>query len=202
MTVNSSDVEAILLRALTDAEGAFVDRLIELAEGQIEGMLPGFSFATGTETVDLRGRGGELWLPRYPVTAVNSIALGAGAVSATSYEWTELGKLDFGVFSILNSFEVDLTEWPTDGLYTIDYDYGLDPLPGDAVTAVAGVVAGALRRGSAGSEGVSQETLGSYSVSYAAPEGGAALPVTDADLRPMRRWKRNRQVSVALVSGR
>lgn len=202
MTIDLADVEALLLRQLTDDEAQWFPRLIALVEGQLEGMLSGFSVSAGEETVDVAAHGGELWTPRYPVTEITSISIGDAVLSATSYEFTEQGHVTFGTRAILNEFEINMIDdWRVDDMYTVEYAYGFETLPGSVTAALASAVARSFRTAASGGAGVSQETLGSYSVTYE-QTAAALLAIAAEELRPLRSWNRTRQVSVPLVRGR
>lgn len=204
MTI-AADVAVLLGRAITASELTRVDRLVEMAQGAVESALPGFSFATGDETVDVRAHGNELWTPRYPVTAINGVSLGDAVLGSTSFEWTDRGRLTFGVRSVLNDFEIETSPaWRSPGPYTVDYDYGFEDadLPADIASAVAGLVATALRQQATNPDNVASETLGAYSVTYGTgPDRAgvnAGIGSTESLRYQLRRWRRTVQVSVPL----
>jgi hypothetical protein len=204
MTVEVTDVEDLLGRELTTEEGYRVDRLIEMAEAAVESALPGFSIAADSETVDVRSHDGELWTPRYPVTAIASLNLGDAVLSAAGYQFTEFGHVVFGERSILNSFEIEPWRWSSDpGPYTVTYSYGLDPLPADVASAVAGMVAATLRQQATNPDNVASESLGAYAVTYGTTADRSSVNsglVTNDDLRhQLRRWRRTVMVSAPLV---
>lgn len=208
--VSEDDVQALLLRELTDNEQQWFDRLADFAQAQVEAALPGFAIEAGSETAEvLTAAGGELWTPKYPVREVTSLTFGSGVIASSSYLVNELGKIEMGVRTLLNEFEVNLCDgWPSTGVYTVEYDYGFDTedtdgdghaegAPLDVVHVIANVLARAFKISAAGGEGVRQESLGSYSVTY---EGttDVILQVVEQEVRMLRRWKRNRMVSTPL----
>lgn len=203
MTVEQFDVEAILGRDLTTAETERVDRLIEMAEAQVESLIPGFAIATGTASDEVVAYNDPdvMWTRRYPVSAVTSFAVDGNAVDAADYRWNEMGEIQLLGGGRLNSWEVNLRAFPVNPTVTITYDYGIWPLGADVAAAVAAVVAALLRGQAAGSIGIQSESLGAYSVSYdtaAAASGGLAPPASEL----LRRWKRTRQLSVPFVRSR
>lgn len=199
MTVSTDDVAVLLGRALTGDEEDRADRLIAIAESLVEAELPGFSFASGTETASIVSDDpAVIWTPRYPVTAVSSVMIdGATLTSGDGYWWTDKGRIELsaaGTPWIVNSTWPS-SPWPT---CTVLYDYGLDPPPPVLAGVVAAMVAGALRFQGTNPGGVRSETIGSYSVAYAQTEaamaaGGMVVPPLPA------RWQRNRTVSVPLT---
>lgn len=210
--VNEDDVQALLLRQLTDNEQQWFDRLADFAQAQVEAALPGFKIEAGTETVDVKASGGIIWAPKYPVRAITTLSLGGGVLTPSSYTVSELGELELGVRTVINEFEVNLGDgWSTDGIYTLEYEYGFatedtdedghaEGAPLDVVNVIASILARAFRQVAAGGEGVRQEALGSYSVTY---EDTKSVVVTVAaeEVRMLRRWKRNRMVSVPMTRG-
>lgn len=203
MTVEQADIEAILGRVLTEAEEARVDRLTEMAEAQVESMLPGFAVAldSATDEVIPYSDPDIMWTKRYPVSAVDAVKLDGTALDTADYRWTEMGEIRLLGGGRLNSFEINLARFPTSAEVTVTYDYGLDPLPADMAAAVASVVAALLQRQAINPDGVQSESLGAYSVTYAeAAAGSGGLAPAPGDL--LRRWKRTRRLSVPFVRTR
>lgn len=203
MTVAQFDVEAILGRDLTSAEETRVDRLIEMAESQVESLIPGFAIATGTATAERIAYDDPdvMWTKRYPVAAVTSLSVDGSDLDVSDYQWSEFGEIRLLGGGRLNSWEMNLRSFPSSAVVTTTYDYGAFPLSADVAAAVAAVVAALLRAQAAGSIGVQSESLGAYSVSYdtaVAGSGGLAPPAAEL----LRRWKRTRQLSVPFVRTR
>jgi hypothetical protein len=196
MTVSTDDVATLLGRDLTEAEDARATRLIEIAESAVEAMLPGFSFAAGSETVDIGWHDPNvMWTPRYPVAAINSITIAGGPVDLTGVRFDPKGKIELlpAGDPVIN--RAAPAGWAT---VTVDYDFGLDPPPPVLAGIVATMVATVLRRQGTNPNNVLSETIGSYQVSYgAAAQDAQAAGMLVPDLPA--RWKRNVVVSVPLM---
>lgn len=191
MPIAQSDVEAILLRPLTVTEETYFDTLAELAAGQLQGLLPGFTIEPGEETVEVRGNRPELWTPRYPVRAITSINVGAGALTPSSYTVDELGHVLFGQRAVINEWEINtVDDYLRADVYEITYTYGFTTIPANVRGALAGVLARAFRRAELGADGVTQETLGSYSVTYE-KLSASVVAVAPEEVGALRKWKRS-----------
>lgn len=193
MTVfDENDVQSVLMRELTDNEQQWFDRLAEFTQAEVENRLPGFRIEPGDETVDVVATSSEVWTPLYPVRSVTSVAIGEGVLTAGSYTNTEQGKINVGGRAVLNDFEINLAPLTGQPVYTLDYEYGIaedDPRLTGLISVLAGMLARAFRRAAAGGEGVSQETLGSYSVTYEHTEA-TLLRVVDEEMRSLKQWRR------------
>ncbi len=197
MTVSTDDVAALLGRDLTADEDDRAGRLIEIAESAVEAALPGFSFATGRETVDVGWHDPNVfWTPRYPVSAINRVTVNNGPVDATWVRFDEKGKVELHDPGDPYINRRVPAGWAT---VTVDYDFGFDPPPPVLAGIVASMVATTQRRNEINPGNVYSETVGQYSVAYygrAEPlsvvAGGMVLPVLP------RRWKRNAMMSVPL----
>lgn len=194
-TVSVEHVAALLGRALTAAEQVRSARLLEFGEAAVEDALPGFSVAVGTEEAIVIPHGGEVWTPRYPVSAVNSVTVAGSEVDAAAFTFTEKGLIRF-VRSVAWPFDRD---YPTLGTtVVVDYDFGLDPPPAAVANVVAASVVAVLRRQASNADGVLSESIDGYSVTFDRDEV-RSLAVS-VDPAALRRWSRTRQVSVPLVS--
>ena len=201
MTVTQTDIEAILGRDLTAAEETRVARLTEMAEAQVESMLPGFSIATGTATdEDVPYNDPDLlWTARYPVTAVSAVKINGSTVDSDGYRWSTFGKLEL-TLGRQDDFEINVASLAAFPTVTVTYTYGQSPVAADIAAAVAAGVAAVLRRQAANPDGVQSESLGAYQVSYGDAASKAAMSgVVPPESELLRRWKRNRQVSVPLL---
>lgn len=204
MTIQPSDIEILLGRDLTDDENDRVERLIELAEGAVEDALPGFSIATGIETVEITSDDPDtLWTPRYPVTALAELAVDDITVDATFYRVTRKGRITLipdGTPWIANG--PDFAPW-FGGRLTVSYDYGLDPPPPAIVNAVASLVAQQLRAQSANPAGAMSYSIGSYSEAHGvAGQAALAAGMVVIPTVGLRRWSRTGHVSVPLTRTR
>lgn len=201
-TVDQSDVEAILGRDLTVAEQARADRLIEMAEAQVESLLPGISLASGTATEEsiVNDDPDILWTARYPVTEVTELKIIDSVLSSTSYTFTEKGKITLGRRTVLNEWEIEPLTGAV-GPYSASYEFGYGyDLPADIAAAVAAGVAALVSKQATNPGDIRAETIGSYSVTYAwaseADKPAGLVPPPDVLLR---RYGRTKQVSVPLV---
>lgn len=188
--VATSDIEAILGRDLTAAELERVERLVEMAEAQLEAALPGFSVATGTATAEeiVHDDPDVAWTRYYPVTDVTSVSVGDAVLGSTAYTWTEKGKLILGHRSILNEFEVNLPSWPTGLPLSVTYGYGFNPVPADIAAGIAASVAGLLRQQATNPDGVRSTSLGAFAESYFDLGGPGGLAPVAA--KAFRKWSR------------
>lgn len=194
-TIDVGAVVALLGRELTDDEEVRAVTLLELAEGVVEDALPGFSVATGTatdETLD------SWWLDRYPVSAVSELAVNGSVIDADRYTVSDEGEIRWLFMPAVDTFEWNLT-WPATLTVTASYTFGFDPPPYSIVHEIAASVAATIRRQAANPNGVLNETLGAYSVGYGAAQQEALAAGLIVNIDGLKRWKRTRQTSVALI---
>lgn len=157
-----SDTQIIrLLDLIKDASAAVRSE----AGGQL------ISRATSTIRTSLCGR---FALPQYPVVSVTSVTNYVGG-AAISYVWDGLNTLD--LYAGLDSWEIYT------GIYggyrpvaNITYVHGYSPVPDDII-AIVSQMSGRAFGLPASDSGVTQESLGAYSVSYgvAAASGGVGF---------------------------
>lgn len=199
MPIDLEDVATLLGRDLTDAEVPRADRLASFAAAKLTDTLPGFTVEAGTETVELNPETtGNVWTPKYPVTAINSLEVDGNTITAGQYLFDQWGRIRASTTPIdtwqLNGF------WTPVSTVAIDYDFGFDPITDDVSLAIASMVAAAIQRQGTNPSQIQAETLGAYSVTYGnwslqqAAEGLTVPPGT------LRHWKRNRALSVPLVT--
>lgn len=124
-------------------------------------------------TVDGDGSG-SVWLPTTCLTSVTSVEYAASTPSGI--QWSRIGQ-------VVPSERVPLGL----GAATIEYAAGFPTVPDN----VAAVVAGLVVRGVALSYGVTAESAGGVSVSYAqgAAYAASAASVTDADQRSLAPYR-------------
>lgn len=193
------DIVVLLGRALTTEENSRAPRLIEIAESALEAAMPGFSFATGTETADILWHDPDVfWTPRYPVSAVHELVVGGATVDPAGYRWDEKGRIELlaGWPSWVVNGPWIATGWP---IVTVDYDFGLDPAPAVMAGIAAQMAATVLRRQATNPTNVASETIGSYSVSYGTAEQAAAAVGMVVPAALPSRWRRNVTASVPMV---
>lgn len=201
MTVSVDDVAALLGRDLTATEEDRVSRLVEIAESLVEAELPGYSLATGTETVEVVWHDPDvIWTPRYPVTALHRVLIGDGLVDPSWLRWGDKGRIELlggrPPWVVNGSWLTGV--WPK---VTVDYDYGRDPPAPGLAGVVAQMVATLLRRQGSNPGNVHRETIGDYSVQFDPIEVEAtARGMVVPPLHP--RWSRTITVSVPLSRSR
>lgn len=146
----------------------------------------------GTQTVKLAGTwSADLDLPTRPVVSVTSVALNGNALAAGTYTWNERGLVRSSIPSIANLGPTELD--PYDGAHwggpasTVEVVYVVGY---EAANVPVSVKALALRVASRTIDnlgGVSQESLGPYSVSYGNVLNAGGSYLTDKERRTLRR---------------
>lgn len=117
-------------------------------------------------TIDTDAPTRSLWVPTTCMTSLDSITVGDGEIEA---EWSRIGQIRTHAY-VPRGLQAA----------TVEYHAGLNAVPPDLAAVVAGVIVHAV----ALSYGVTSESAGGVSVSYAsgAAYGGAAMAsLTDAD---------------------
>jgi hypothetical protein len=118
----------------------------------------------------------SLWLPTTCLTSVDSVEVGGTTLDADSYQWSRIGQVlpDSRPCARLQGA-------------TVEYQAGADDAPADLVAIAAGLVV----RGVALSYGVTSESAGGVSVSYAqgAAYAASAASLTDADRSALARYR-------------
>lgn len=187
-----ADVEDLLDRTLTNT--ARVARLITRAEGIVAADMPGLTFDAGTEEAELEGDGDDyLVLPRYPVTAVNSVVVAGSTLPATDYKFDTLGRLRRLYSTAGDPGEGARGRWPDAGTrVVVSYDYGFGATSVDP--ALAAVVAELVAARVNNPEHITQESIGDRSHTFA-ETGGAGDNLTDGQRHRLRHWRRNRFAS-------
>ncbi|MFE9737337.1 hypothetical protein [Streptomyces sp. NPDC006477] len=176
----------------TDDEAAAAELLIELAQGAIDDET-GQPLETSTDTVTLDGptrddhlyqsatRSRRLLLPRWPVTAVESVTVHGEDGEDTALTYGPHRDYTWSTDGILTRVG---GEWPAhDRAVTVAYTAGFTDLP-------AGVRRICLRLASVGwsnPEFLSAETLGDHSRSFSAEALGMEL--TTADRRTLGAYR-------------
>ena len=133
----------------------------------------------------------DLELPLRPVTAVSSVEVNGVAIGSTAFEWNERQLVrrysGFGQYSDLEHLAPeDGAHWGgPESTVTIVLSYGYT-----AETVPVVVKALALRvaaRAIGNPTGVSQESLGAYSVSYGSVLTAGGSHLTDAEVKMIRK---------------
>jgi hypothetical protein len=129
------------------------------------------TFVAGDE-VTVSGSGtGALLLPQLPVVAVNSITYDGTDVEGWWVDESGVVRRNAG--------------WPRWRRYVVDYDHGWDEVPVDIVMATVRLAAQLYSSATSGE--IRQETIGSYSVTYAVDDGDTSGPLSAIDRRVVKR---------------
>ncbi len=168
-----ADLEAVLHRDI-DAEDPYALAALEQASAVVENYLGQPVELVEDDEVVLDGSGTKvLLLPAFPVTEVTLVLVDGDALTEDDYEWSKTGELRRKALwpAALRSVEVT-------------YSHGYATVPAvivAVVSALAGRIYGTPLT-------VRQESMGSYSVTYAGAGGpslqAAELMMLDAYRRP------------------
>lgn len=135
--------------------------LLETATDEVKAVI-GHDITQNQETATLDGTGSEaLVLPKHPVTAVSQVDVDGTTLAASAYKFIEAGVVyrTSGVWAVGRQ-NIDVT-----------YTHGYSPIPGDVKAIVLETASRAWRSGA----GLTQESVGSYSVTYARESAGVQL---------------------------
>lgn len=135
--------------------------LLETATDAVKAII-GHDITEGTETATLDGTGTEaLVLPKHPVTAISQVDVDGTTLAADAYKFIEAGVVyrTSGIWAVGRQ-NIDVT-----------YTHGFATIPGDVKAIVLETASRAWRSGA----GVSQESVGSYSVTYSRESAGVQL---------------------------
>lgn len=146
----------------------------------------------GTEVAKLAGTWSrDLLLPRRPVVSVTSVSLNGYAIAASSFEWNERSLIRSGRFGGIQGADHlvagDGAHWGGPGsTVEVDWSYGY------SAETVPVIVKGLSLRVAARSldnpsGGISQESLGPYSVSYRNTLDAGGSFVSEAEGKMLRR---------------
>lgn len=154
-----------------DAEWiAQAELLLELVSADIQAAARNRIIA-GSETAKLAGTWSrDLLLPRRPVVSVTSVELNGYGIAAGLYEWNERSLIRSGRFGVVNALDHlvagDGAHWGgPSSTVTVAYTYGYsaETVPLIVKSLALRIAARTIDNPSGG---ISQESLGPYSVSY------------------------------------
>jgi hypothetical protein len=199
---NLGDLQVYLGREITEPlEVAQADYLLDLATVAIQDEI-GQTVQAGTATVNLAGVWGpDLELPQRPVAAVTQVKLDGTVLAAGSWRWptgssyiTRRAALPNAgqdwdwdeEWSLPQGAVSDITlgwgGWGGPGaIVTVSYDFGASAVPKGLRSLCLQVAARSI---ASPVGGVTQESLGGYSVTYA---GSIGATLTDDERRSVRR---------------
>lgn len=176
----------------TDAEWiAQAELLLELAAADIQTAARNRIIA-GRSVAKLAGTWSrDLLLPRRPVVAVYSVELNGYAIASSSFEWNERSLIRSGMLGGIQGADHLV---PGDGAHwggpasTVDVDYAYGYSAEDVPVFVKGlnlrIVARTIDQPGGG---ISQESLGPYSVSYRNTLDAGGSLVTEREAKMLRR---------------
>lgn len=178
-----------------------VELLLDIASNAIRDEAGGQVIEQVTDDqIELRGVWApDLWLPQFPVTAVDSIAVDGNELAATSYRFSSDGRVTRYPGAGINEAPLDGPDgtgpchWGgPDLLVAVTYTHGYEEIPPSVKGICLDLVKRAIRTPDAGA--IIQETVASYSVSYSRE---AASTLTKGERRRLRAYKRkNRSVTL------
>lgn len=154
-----------------DAEWiAQAELLLELVSADIQAAARNRIIA-GTDTAKLAGTWSrDLLLPRRPVVSVTSVELNGYGIAAGLYEWNERSLIRSGRFGVVNALDHlvagDGAHWggPASTVTVVySYGYSAETVPLIVKSLALRIAARTIDNPSGG---ISQESLGPYSVSY------------------------------------
>jgi hypothetical protein len=175
-----------------DAEWiAQAELLLELVSADIQAAARNRIIA-GSETAKLAGTWSrDLLLPRRPVVSVTSVELNGYPIAASSFEWNERSLIRSGMLGGIQGADHlvpgDGAHWggpasTVDVLYAYGYEAENVPL---IVKGLTLRIVGRTIDNPSG--GISQESLGPYSVSYRNTLDAGGSHVTDREAKMLRR---------------
>jgi hypothetical protein len=150
-----AELEAWLGRDLTDETAA--QQALDIASGVVRTYCGHSISQILNDDIKLDGTGTNIvMLPAIPVNGIDLIEVNDEELEDTKYAWSKKGFVK----------RTDGILWPTlPNSIRIIYNHGFATIP----DAILGVVLSLAGRIVDGSSGIKQETIGSYSVTYADP---------------------------------
>lgn len=148
-------------RTFTSSETGQAAAVLDDATAYLQSVI-GQKVEAGSMTVDLsvEPTAQKVRLPQWPVQSVTSVELNGDAISDYEVRDGHIVRTSGFPAESGNAFST----------LTVEYDYGLDEIPGELVTYTCVLAAGALaqvaRGGSLGASGVSSERIDDYAVNY------------------------------------
>jgi hypothetical protein len=191
-----ADVEALRQIDVTAEPDATITKLIELAEGELEGLTDRlFGEVTDLELSidDLTEQDGVVYLPHYPITTlVVEDADDNAYTEGTDYHLDSFGKViplrgATGVMTWDWQYHRSTqAAWPVGTTFTVTGGAAADAsnVPGDLRRLAAEVAATLFDRGTV-PQGVQQEALGGWSAGYRSIDS----QLTKQQMRTVRRYR-------------
>jgi hypothetical protein len=150
-----SDLEAYLNKEFADE--TIAEFALDIASDLVRNYVGHSISKILNDTVVLDGSGTQiLMLPAAPINGIDIIEIDGEILSNTKYKWSKKGYV----------IRTDGLLWPSNpGSIEIIYNHGYDTIP----NAIVGIVCSLAGRITEGQSGIKQESIGSYSVTYADP---------------------------------
>lgn len=147
----AADLERYMQRQFSAEEFAAAEQTLEMATGVIQAFTGQRIFA-GSETVTVRVKFDAVFLPQLPVTSVTSVVADGEPVEDWALE-------PAGVIRISGALP---------RLVDVEYSFGYVEIPSDVQAVCLQMAA----RSTTNPQALRQESIGSYSVTYAETSGG------------------------------
>lgn len=181
------DVSIRLNRELSDDELAQVEALLADTSAAVRSYTGQQFDLVANDTMRVRVRNGVVYLPQRPVGAIGAVTDGNG--NEVAYAWDGFDKLDLGILPV-DGFERNLTlASSTISWVDVTYDHGYAAVPDDIVGVVCQIVGRAF--GSpADRSGITQESLGAYSVSLGGTAAAGPFGLLAAERAVLDRYRK------------
>lgn len=169
------DVEARLGRSLTETETVKVEALLTDASSLVTGYT-GQKFLPSTSTNMLLVRAGKILLQQTPVTDVTDVTDIDG--NDLPYKWDNYRTIRVSGWSAPNLTPVLVT-----------YEHGSETVPADVVAVVAGLTLRTFQIAPEAAMGITQQTTGPFSASYATWAVGGQVVLSPTDIAILDRYR-------------
>lgn len=178
--LTQSDLEAVVQRDFTNDSDPTVAQLLASVEGFIDA-IAGRAIEAADYTIEFDGTGDKyLYVPYGPINTVTSVTVDGDTWTLdTDYKWRSDGR-----FVALGG------EWPQgDQNVEIVFNGGYATAPAGYVTVGSAIAKRLYEEGATSGnspDGVVQETIGSYSVTYSWQNASASSELTEGEIRFIR----------------
>lgn len=179
----TTDVETRLGRSLTESETAKAEALLEDASALVVGytgqqFLPGESY----NLLQVK-QGKKIRLTQRPVTDVLAITTTDG--DDVTWTWDGFQTIVIDSVFVCNGDRL-----------VVAYEHGNETVPRDIVAVVASMVARTISIPTEAAAGVTQQTVGPFSVTYAAWAVGGQVMIAPAEQITLNRYRTNLQGTI------
>lgn len=179
----TTDVETRLGRSLTESETAKAEALLDDASALVVGytgqqFLPGESF----NLLQVK-QGNKIRLTQRPATDVLSVTDTEG--NDVEYTWDGFQTLTITNVSVCNGDRL-----------IVNYEHGNPAVPQDVLSIVASMVARTISIPTEAAAGVTQQSVGPFSVTYASWAVGGQVMMSPAEQIALNRYRTNMQGTI------